>query len=77
VHSGDSPFVPFLGNVIAHHNQLLWFGSNGQPIETSQIGHPGDWLVLRFRRKYVILSAAKNPEGFRFVDAASILWILI
>jgi hypothetical protein len=23
----------------AHHNQLLWFCSNGQPVEMSQIAH--------------------------------------
>jgi hypothetical protein len=24
----------------AHHNQLLWFCSNGQPLEMSQLAHP-------------------------------------
>jgi len=23
----------------AHHNQLLWFCSNGQPLEMSQLAH--------------------------------------
>src|SRR6266852_177539 len=30
----------FLGNWIARHNQLLWFRSNGQRLERSQVAHP-------------------------------------
>src|SRR5437016_11033316 len=29
-----------LGNWIARHNQLLWFRSNGQRLERSQVPHP-------------------------------------
>jgi hypothetical protein len=29
-----------LGNWIARHNQLLWFRSNGQPPERSQVAQP-------------------------------------
>src|SRR6266568_443506 len=32
----------FLGNWIARHNQLLWFRSNGQRLERSQVAHPLD-----------------------------------
>ena len=35
-----------LGNWIARHNQLLWFRSNGQRLERSQVAHPS---TLRFR----------------------------
>src|ERR1019366_864592 len=37
-HSGDSPFDPS-GNSDSSQNQLLVFRSNGQPVETSQLGH--------------------------------------
>src|SRR5271165_1120643 len=34
-----------LGNWIAQHNQLLWFRSNGQRLERSQVAHPVNLLI--------------------------------
>src|SRR5438309_4963633 len=36
-----------LGNWIARHNQLLWFRSNGQRLERSQVPHPNLAFVAR------------------------------
>src|SRR5258708_14474124 len=40
----------FLGNWIARHNQLLWFRSNGQRLERSQVAHSSlfwlEWAPL-------------------------------
>jgi hypothetical protein len=43
VHSYECPFGPSMVKLTAHHNQLLWFCSNGlllkqeQRVETSQL----------------------------------------
>jgi hypothetical protein len=46
VHSYKCPFGPSRVKLTAHHNQLLWFCSNGlllkqeQRVETSQLAQP-------------------------------------
>jgi hypothetical protein len=47
VHSYECPFGPSMVKLTAHHNQLLWFCSNGlllkqeQRVETSQLAQRG------------------------------------
>jgi hypothetical protein len=46
-----------LGNWIARHNQLLWFRSNGQRLERSQVAHSIAFCAIEWGKLLPALSA--------------------
>src|SRR5579864_2100516 len=62
----------------AHHNQLLWFCSNGQPVEMSQLGptiHSGD-REFRVPAHYPLKAAGwrVDENGVKYIRVKGVRW---